>query len=88
MESESTAASPPSSTDAVSAKMQEGFRNVLIQGGVGLLMGGMAGIVLSRGGPSSARKVLAGFGGGIGAGSAWTKCSISIDELLSASSSS
>ena len=43
----------------------------------------MAGIVLSRGGSSSARKVLAGFGAGIGAGSAWTKCSMSIDDLLS-----
>lgn len=86
MESESPSSSiPASSTAAVSYKMQEGVQTMITQGGMGLLLGGMTGIVLSRGGSSSARKVLAGFGAGVGAGSAWTKCSMSIDELLSSS---
>lgn len=82
MTSESNSITPPS-TEAVSEKIQDGMQTLVVQTGVGLIVGGMAGIVLSRGGSSSARKVLAGFGAGIGAGSAWTKCSMSIDDLLS-----
>lgn len=85
MESESKLQVPASSNEAVSYKMREGVQTMVTQAGIGLLVGGMTGIVLSRGGSSSARKVLAGFGAGIGAGSAWTKCSMSIDELLSSS---
>ena len=76
----------PSSADAVSVKMQEGFQEIAVRATVGIVVGGMAGVVLSRGGGSSMRKVLAGFGGGIGGGSAWTKCSMSIDELVSSAS--
>jgi hypothetical protein len=83
MESESKLRIPAASNEAVSYQMQEGVQTMVKQAGIGLLVGGMTGIVLSRGGSSSARKVLAGFGAGIGAGSAWTKCSMSIDELLS-----
>ena len=74
---------PPSSNEAVSDKIQNGMQTMLVQTGVGLVVGGMAGIVLARGGSSSTRKVLAGFGAGVGAGSAWTKCSMAIDDLLS-----
>ena len=62
--------------------MQEGFQRVVAQAGVGLVVGGLAGIVIARGGASGARKVFAGLGAGAGAGSAWTKCSIEIEELL------
>mmetsp|Transcript_34303 Transcript_34303/g.83244 ORF Transcript_34303/g.83244 Transcript_34303/m.83244 type:complete len:88 (+) Transcript_34303:1986-2249(+) len=81
-ESQETTAMP-SSVDAVSVKMQEGLQEIAVRATVGLVVGGMAGVVLSRGGGSSMRKVLAGFGAGVGGGSAWTKCSISIDEMVS-----
>jgi len=73
----------PSSDDAVSETMKKGFEKVIVQGGVGLVVGGLAGLVLSRGGGSSARKVLAGFGAGAGAGSAWTRSSMDIRDILS-----
>ena len=55
---------------------------MVVQGVAGLVMGLAAGIVLSRGGASGARKILAGFGAGCGVGSGWTKTSIEIDEFL------
>ena len=70
------------SDEAVSKTMQQGFEKMVVQAGIGLVVGGMAGIVLSRGGGSSARKVLAGFGAGAGIGSAWTRCSMDIEDLL------
>jgi hypothetical protein len=82
MTSESKAIVPTSSHGAVSVSMQEGFQAMVVQAGVGLVVGGMAGIVLTRGGSGSARKIFAGFGAGAGAGSAWTKCSMTIDDLL------
>mmetsp|Transcript_110562 Transcript_110562/g.165511 ORF Transcript_110562/g.165511 Transcript_110562/m.165511 type:complete len:87 (+) Transcript_110562:99-359(+) len=82
MDIEAKALPAPSSEEAVSRTMQDGFQRVVAQAGVGLVVGGLTGIVLARGGVSGARKVLAGFGAGAGAGSAWTKCSIEIEELL------
>ena len=80
----SKAVPSPSSDEAISGLMREGFEKIAFQAGVGLVVGGMAGIVLSRGGASGARKLVAGFSAGAGAGSAWTKTSIDIEDLLSA----
>lgn len=65
----------------VSETIREGFESVVTKGAVGLVLGGMAGIVLSRGGSSSARRVLSGLGAGIGMGSAWTRTSMDIEEF-------
>ena len=62
--------------------MQEGFQTMVVQASMGLGAGLLAGLVLARGGGGSARKVMAGFGGGVGLGSAWTKCSIQLDEAM------
>jgi hypothetical protein len=62
--------------------IQEGFEKMVVQAGAGLVLGGMAGVVLARGGAKGARKVLAGFGAGVGLGSAWTRTSMDIDDLL------
>lgn len=48
--------------------------------GVGLTTGALASIVLSRG--STTRKVITAFGGGIGLGSAWTRTSMELEEML------
>ena len=79
--------STPSSDEAVSNTMQKGLERILIHTGTGILIGGLAGVVLSRGGASGARKVFAGLGGGIGLGSAWTRTSMDLEELLQGSSS-
>jgi hypothetical protein len=83
METKSKPLPLPSSDEAVSKTMQHGLEKIVAQAGIGLVVGGMAGLVLSRGGASSARKVMAGLGAGAGAGSAWTRCSIDLEELLS-----
>ena len=83
MASETTATSPPPTSDQVIPNtIQEGFEKMVIQAGAGLVIGGISGIILARGGAKGARKVLAGFGAGVGLGSAWTRTSMDIDEVL------
>jgi hypothetical protein len=50
--------------------------------GAGVTAGALASIVLSRG--STTRKVITAFGGGVGLGSAWTRTSMDIEEMLEA----
>ena len=75
-----------SSDEKIPRIVQIGAEKMVVQGVAGLVMGLAAGIVLSRGGASSARKVLAGFGAGCGVGAGWTKTSIEIDEFLASQS--
>jgi outer membrane lipoprotein SlyB len=83
-----TAESPPSShvvpsDRAVAVSIREGLQDVVIQSLGGFIVGGLAGVVLARGGgQSSARKVLAGFGGGVGCGVAWTRTSMRLEDML------
>mmetsp|Transcript_39694 Transcript_39694/g.95796 ORF Transcript_39694/g.95796 Transcript_39694/m.95796 type:complete len:102 (+) Transcript_39694:204-509(+) len=94
MSTESSSSSPatPSTTpvevvpsyEIIPETMKDGLQKMVVQSAAGLVLGGMAGIVLARGGGgSSARKVMAGFGAGIGLGSAWTRTSMDIDDLTS-----
>lgn len=71
-----------SSDEAVPATMKQGLEDIIVSTTVGVLVGGLAGVVLARGGASGARKALAGFGGGIGFGSAWTNVSMELENLL------
>jgi len=84
--SSTTSTAPPTpvpSDRAVSSVMQQGLQDVVLMTAGGFVAGGLAGIVLARGGGgTAARKVLAGFGGGIGLGSAWTRTSVHLEELL------
>lgn len=74
---------PPESV--VSEVMKEGFQDMAIRTTAGLGIGLMAGLVLARGGGGgSARKIIAGFGGGVGLGSAWTRCSMELEAALGA----
>lgn len=66
--------------------MQTGAEKMVVQGAAGLAIGLAAGVVLSRGGGSGARKVMAGLGAGFGIGSGWTKTSMEIDEFLASGS--
>ena len=47
----------------------------------GLVIGGLASIVLARGGGGT-RKAFTAFGTGVGMGAAWTRCSIDIEEAV------
>jgi hypothetical protein len=69
------------SDQVVGNTIEEGLQYAALSTAVGLTVGGLASIVLSRGGGAS-RKVITGFGGGIGLGSAWTRCSINLEEIL------
>jgi hypothetical protein len=68
--------------------MQTGLEKIVLRTAAGFALGGLAGIVLARGGAHSLRKGLAGFGGGLGLGSAWTQTSIRLQDLLEGASSS
>lgn len=71
------------SDQVVTETIREGFEKMVANGATGFVLGGMAGIVLARGGASNARKVLAGFGAGVGIGSTWTRTSMDIDDFTS-----
>lgn len=80
-----TAPAPVPSDEAVSDIMQQGLRDVVLWTAGGTVAGGLAGIVLARGGGgTAARKVLAGLGGGCGLGAAWTRTSVTLEHLLAA----
>lgn len=74
----------------VTQHIQKGLQDVALYTSIGVVVGGLMGIVLARGGGSSnaARKIYTGLGGGIGFGTAWTNTSIQLEHLLLASSSS
>ena len=81
--------SPPFAVTAVSSDqmitkvMADGMETIAVQTGTGLLVGGLVGLVLSRGRiHSSTNRVMAGLGSGIGLGSAWTRTSIQIEQTL------
>ena len=75
---------PPRSDQMVSVTLQKGFEKMIVQTTAGVLLGGIAGLVLARrGGSAAARKGLAGLGAGIGLGSAWTRTSMDLEEMLS-----
>jgi outer membrane lipoprotein SlyB len=83
-DAQSTTATTSSTSDmAVRDIMRQGLQHMLLKASAGFLLGGMAGIVVARGGgSSSARKALAGLGMGVGLGSAWTRTSINLEEML------
>ena len=69
-----------SSEDAVSNTIAKGVVEQLpLHVGTGLLVGGIASIVIARGG---ARKAITGFGGGVGLGAAWTKTSMELEAIF------
>ena len=72
-----------SSEHVISGMLKQGTGTGIMYTSAGLVLGGLASIVLARGGGSGgARKVITAFGTGIGMGAAWTKCSIDIDEAV------
>jgi len=76
---------PPETTPsdgAVTATMQRGFETMAVRAAAGLVLGGLAGIVLARSGAAGARKGMAGLGAGIGLGSGWTRTSMNLEEML------
>jgi hypothetical protein len=81
-DSDITKACPPSDR-IVSTTLQKGLEKMLVQTSVGMVVGGLAGLVLVRAGRASgARKGLAGLGAGLGLGSAWTRTSMDLEEML------
>ena len=71
--------------------IQKGIQDVALYTSVGVVVGGLMGIVLARGGSGgshTARKIYTGLGGGIGFGTAWTNTSLQLEDVLSSSTSS
>ena len=82
----STAPTKIPSDMMVSSLVQKGLQDVVWSTSVGLVVGGLLGIVLARGNHPAARKICTGWGGGMGAGIAWTNTSLQLEQLLSPSS--
>ena len=75
--------SSPSSTDVISNILKQGSERGLLYIPAGFVIGGLASIVLARGGGGGgARKAITMFGTGVGTGMAWTRCSIDIEEAV------
>ena len=73
----------PSSENVISNIMKQGTERGILYVSAGLLVGGLSSIVLARGGGAGrARKVITAFGTGVGAGAAWSRCSIDIEEAV------
>jgi hypothetical protein len=73
----------PTSDRLVTLSIQRGFQDMLIQTTTGVVLGGLAGIVLaSRKAPPAVKKILPALGGGLGLGAAWTQTSVHLEQLL------
>jgi hypothetical protein len=72
--------SSSSSQNIISDILKQGSERGLLYIPAGFVIGGLASIVLARGG--GARKAITMFGTGVGTGMAWTRCSIDIEEAV------
>lgn len=70
------------SHNIISNILKQGSERGILYVSAGFVIGGLASIVLARGGGSGARKAITMFGTGVGTGAAWTRCSIDIDVAL------
>lgn len=81
--SQQSQTSPSSSEHAISNILKQGSERGIVYVSAGLVIGGLASIVLARGGGSgAARKAITAFGTGVGTGAAWTSCSIDIEKAV------
>ena len=74
--------SSSSSQNIISDLLKQGSERGLLYIPAGFVIGGLASIVLARGGGGGARKAITMFGTGVGTGMAWTRCSIDIEEAV------
>lgn len=69
--------------NVISNIIKQGSERGVLYVSAGLVVGGLASIVLARGGGvGGARKAITAFGTGIGVGAAWSRCSIDIEEAV------
>ena len=80
--STSSSSSSSSSQNIISDILKQGSERGLLYIPAGFVIGGLASIVLARGGGGGARKAITMFGTGVGTGMAWTRCSIDIEEAV------
>jgi hypothetical protein len=66
----------------VSSYIQKGLQDVAVYTSIGFVVGGLMGIVLTRGTNPASRKIYSSLGSGIGFGMAWTQTSIQLEQLL------
>mmetsp|Transcript_17106 Transcript_17106/g.30903 ORF Transcript_17106/g.30903 Transcript_17106/m.30903 type:complete len:87 (+) Transcript_17106:230-490(+) len=73
-----------SSQNVISNILKAGTERGVLYVSAGFVVGGLASIVLARGGGGAggARRAIAMFGTGVGTGAAWTKCSMDVEEAV------
>ena len=77
-----SSSTPSSSEQLISNILRQGSERGILYVSAGLVIGGLASVVLARGGGGGTRKVITAFGTGVGAGAAWTRCSIDIEGAV------
>mmetsp|Transcript_24743 Transcript_24743/g.40301 ORF Transcript_24743/g.40301 Transcript_24743/m.40301 type:complete len:84 (+) Transcript_24743:116-367(+) len=78
----STSQNETSSQNVISNILKAGTERSILYVSAGFVVGGLASIVLARGGGGGARKAITMFGTGVGTGAAWTKCSMDVEEAV------
>lgn len=71
-----------SQTHVISNIVKDGAERGVLYVTLGFVIGGLASVVLARGGGGGSRKIITAFGTGLGMGAAWTKTSIDIEEAV------
>lgn len=78
-----TSSASSSSENVISNILNQGLERGIMYVSAGFVFGGLASIVLARGGGAGgARKAITAFGTGVGMGTAWSRCSIDIEEAV------
>jgi Domain of unknown function (DUF543) len=70
------------SDQRINACIRQGFQDMLVQTSAGLVVGGLAGLILAKRG-TGYRKLYTSLGGGVGLGSAWTRTSMNLEQMIS-----
>jgi hypothetical protein len=78
----STTTKENSQTHVISNIVKDGAERGALYVTAGFVIGGLASVVLARGGGGGSRKIITAFGTGLGMGAAWTKTSIDIEEAV------
>ena len=72
-----------SSQNVISDILKTGLERGAIYTSAGLVLGGLASIVLTRGGGTGgARRAITAFGTGCGLGAGWSRCSMDIEDVV------
>jgi hypothetical protein len=66
----------------INACIRQGLQDMLVQTSAGFFLGGLTGLVLIRRSGTGYRRLYTSLGAGVGLGSAWTRTSMNLEQML------